>query len=139
MKEHFLRFFFKDITIDQLNAYATRYAPEIDKILRPEAMQKLQWHKNQKHTIYIVSASVENWVRPWAEKNKIDLLATQLSTTGKTIDKVFGSENCYGQEKVNRIQQELGNLDGYEIYAYGDSGGDKAILALAQHKFYRCF
>ncbi len=33
----------------------------------------------------------------------------------------------------------LGSLDNYEIYAYGDSAGDKDLLEIADHLFYRSF
>jgi phosphoserine phosphatase len=51
----------------------------------------------------------------------------------------FDGHNCYGQEKVRRIQAAL-DLAHYEhIYAYGDSSGDKPMLALADEAFYKPF
>jgi phosphatidylglycerophosphatase C len=47
--------------------------------------------------------------------------------------------NCHGQEKVRRIKESF-PLDQYqEIYAYGDTSGDKPMLDLATHRFYKPF
>ena len=48
-------------------------------------------------------------------------------------------DNCHGQEKVRRIKEAY-PLDQYrEIYAYGDTGGDRPMLGLATHSFYKPF
>jgi hypothetical protein len=47
--------------------------------------------------------------------------------------------NCYGQEKVTRICAELDLSEYNSIYAYGDSSGDKPMLALADKAFYKPF
>ena len=47
--------------------------------------------------------------------------------------------NCNGQEKVNRIcaKYDLANL--IDSYGYGNSNGDKPMLALVNHKYYKYF
>ncbi|GAG97863.1 unnamed protein product, partial [marine sediment metagenome] len=47
--------------------------------------------------------------------------------------------NCYGIEKVNRVQETY-TLSQYEyIYAYGDSHGDKEMLSIANERYYKNF
>ena len=48
-------------------------------------------------------------------------------------------DNCYGIEKVNRIKEEY-DLDEFKnIYVYGNSKGDREMLNLGTHKFYKYF
>ena len=44
---------------------------------------------------------------------------------------VSSRDNCYGQEKVNRFLQVEPDRKSYVLYAYGDSSGDKEMIALA--------
>ena len=50
--------------------------------------------------------------------------------------------NCYGEQKVLRLNSWLAerfgaDLDGVELYAYGDTRGDLPLLRMAQHAWYR--
>ena len=45
----------------------------------------------------------------------------------------FSTANCYGQEKVNRFLAEFPDRSEYVLYAYGDSAGDKELLALSDY------
>jgi phosphoserine phosphatase len=47
--------------------------------------------------------------------------------------------NCRGAEKLSRLKELLGGWDGYQIYAYGNSAGDREMLQAADFPFYRCF
>jgi phosphoserine phosphatase len=51
----------------------------------------------------------------------------------------FATPNCNGQEKVNRIKEYLNPEDYNPIFAYGNSSGDKPMLDMADHGFYRHF
>jgi hypothetical protein len=86
----------------------------IDKILRPKAIEKINWHKNQGHKVVIVSASIDCWLRPWCEKNGLELIATKLEIKDDIVTGKLLSKNCYGVEKVNRIK-ELYDLEIFEF------------------------
>ena len=111
----------------------------IPTIIRKEALEKIQELKKCGDDIKIVTASAIDWVQPWAEAHGIQVIGTELETKdGKITGKISG-KNCYGQEKVDKINKCL-TLDRYEeILAYGDSRGDRELLDMAQRKFYRCF
>lgn len=139
-KQKMLSYFFKGYKETDFQQVANEYAlNHIDKILRPKAMEKIKWHKKQGHKIVVVSASIDSWIRPWCEKNGLELLATQLEIKDKIITGNLLTKNCYGIEKVNRIQEtyDLSHFD--YIYAYGDSLGDKEMLELSDEKFYKPF
>jgi phosphatidylglycerophosphatase C len=110
-------------------------------LLRQEALQCMEWHKQQGHRCVAISASLELYVRPWAEKAGFDdVIATQLETLpdGRISGRLAGA-NCYGAEKVRRLQALLGTTDGYTLYAYGDSRGDRELLSSADYAYFRQF
>lgn len=139
-KQKMLSYFFKDYTKDNFKKVTQEYSlKHIDKITRPKAIEKLHWHKLQGHKIVVVSASIDCWLRPWCEKNDLELLATTLEIKNDKISGYFLSRNCYGIEKLNRIK-ELYDLNDFEyVYAYGDSVGDKQMLEIADEKYYKPF
>lgn len=116
--------------------YAERVLPGL---LRQEALQRLHWHKQRSHRCVVISASLDIYVRPWAIKAGFDdVLATRLEAQGdrRVTGKLSGA-NCYGIEKVRRLEALLGAREGYILYAYGDSRGDRELLESADYAYYR--
>jgi HAD superfamily phosphoserine phosphatase-like hydrolase len=79
------------------------------------------------------------WVKPFANQLGVDCLATKLEFSQGVFSGRFNSPNCYGEEKVIRLKQLLGELDNFYIYTYGDSKGDREILSISNEKFYKYF
>jgi HAD superfamily hydrolase (TIGR01490 family) len=139
-KEKLFKALFKGVLIADFNAICINFTSKIQEMVNPDAIDKIKWHSKRGHEIVIISASVENWIIPWATQIGIDkVLATQIEVVDGLITGKFLSKNCHGPEKVNRLLQHFPNRNSYELYAYGDSNGDKDLLLLADHKFYRCF
>lgn len=139
-KQIMLSWYFKGLSKEEFFKVASEYSlNHIDKIVRPQAMKKIQWHKDKEHKVVVVSASVECWLRPWCDKNGLDLIGTQLEIKDNRVTGKLLSKNCYGKEKANRIRERY-DLNSFDfIYAYGDSRGDKEMLELAQEKYYKYF
>jgi phosphatidylglycerophosphatase C len=139
-KQWMLSYFFKGMKEQQFLKKAEDYSlKHIDKILRPKAMEKIAWHKDQGHKVVIVSASIEFWLKPWCDKNGLGVIATKIEIQGGIVTGKLLTKNCYGIEKSNRVQEAY-NLSEYEhIYAYGDTHGDKELLELADESFYKPF
>lgn len=139
-KEVVLRYFFKGCKEEEFKKVANEYSlNHIKTILRQKAMEKINWHKENGHKVVIVSASIDCWLRSWCEKNSLELLATKLEIKDGKITGKLKSLNCFGAEKVNRIKESY-DLEKFDyIYAYGDSRGDKEMLALANESFYKPF
>jgi len=139
-KEIMLSYFFKGVSEQQFKKLATEYSlNHIDKIVRPKAMKKIKWHKSQGHKVVIVSASIECWLKPWCDKNSLELIATRLEIRDSLVRGKLLTKNCYGIEKVNRVKEAY-NLNDYDyIYAYGDSRGDRELLEVADERFYKPF
>lgn len=132
--------FLRGMNIDALQEKATQFAlQELPHLLRNEAMQRLAWHKKQGHRCVVISASLELYVHPWAIKAGFDdVIASHLETqTDGRISGNLAGKNCYGSEKIRRLETLLGPISAYALYAYGDSRGDKELLAAADHAYYR--
>ena len=89
--------------------------------------------------IVVVSASAESWIKKWSDSVSASLLASQLEVKGNRITGNIAGRNCNGEEKAIRIKSayDLSQYD--EIYGYGDSKGDKAMLGLATKSVYKPF
>jgi HAD superfamily hydrolase (TIGR01490 family) len=108
-------------------------------MLRTSAIEKIKQHQAQGHRVILITASAREWVQPWCNKMKMEIISTEVEIINQTLSGKLATENCYGQEKVNRLKALLNPGDYSTIYAYGDSSGDKEMLALAQHPHYKPF
>jgi phosphatidylglycerophosphatase C len=100
--------------------------------LRPDVRGRVDWHREQGHALVLVSASPELYVAPIGRRLGFDaVLATRLEVgaDGRLTGRILGA-NCRGPEKVVRLREWGG--DALTVaYAYGDSAGDREMLALA--------
>lgn len=137
-KEGLLRRFFGGEHIETLRKWGHEFAYKgLPFLLRPEAMERYYWHKQQGHRCIIVSASVDIYLSPWAYSVGFqDVLSSRLAVTPDNIatGKLEGL-NCWGPEKVRRLEGLLGPKSGYTLYAYGDSRGDREMLSIADHAY----
>lgn len=88
---------------------------------------------------YIVSASLDIWVKPFAEKFDMTLLATKAEFKDDIFTGKFIGKNCNKDEKVCRIEAELGDKKFDKIIAFGDTSGDKPMFKFANESHYRFF
>ncbi len=139
-KMRMLSHYFKGYDAQKFRELGRSYAlTQIDTILRKEAKDRLDYHKQQGDRIIVVSASLTCWLEPWCQKEEIELLSTQMEIDQGKLTGRFATPNCHDQEKVNRIRAHLDPSDYAEIYAYGDSSGDTQMLEMATHAYYRRF
>jgi phosphatidylglycerophosphatase C len=139
-KQRVLTRFFAGMQIGSLLDKAAEFAEQkLPGLIRSEALRRFAWHKEQGHRCMVISASLELYVQPWALKMGFDdVLASRLETLadGSVTGNLWG-ENCFGSEKVRRLEAILGARNGYILYAYGDSRGDKELLSIADYAYYR--
>ena len=138
-KERVFAHFFKNRSVASLDSIAEEYFRVLGvKKLRQSGVAKINEHLALGHTVAIVSASAF-WVKPFAEYFGLIFISTVLEVkNGRYTGRIAGS-NCKGLEKVNRVREVFDVSTYQEIYAYGDTGGDTEMLALATKKFYRTF
>lgn len=87
----------------------------------------------------IVSASLDIWVKPFADKFKIKLLSTEAEFVNGIFTGNFATKNCNGEEKVNRIKKEIEGKKFDKIIAFGDTSGDKPMLEFAHESHFKFF
>ena len=139
-KEAALKYFFAGVPIEVFNEKCEIFSKKvIPKLVKKSALEAIKNHQKQNDRIIVISASAENWLTHWCTFNNLELIATRLEIKdGKLTGKLSGM-NCYGDEKECRLKSYLDVQQFDEIHVYGDSSGDKAILNLATHPFYRHF
>jgi phosphatidylglycerophosphatase C len=81
-----------------------------------------------------VSASLRAYLDEVARRLGVDaLLCTELEVDddGRCTGRMKGG-NCRGPAKATRLRAYLGDRE-VTLWAYGDSAGDREMLALADH------
>jgi HAD superfamily hydrolase (TIGR01490 family) len=143
LKEAVLTAVLGEMTVDYYEHLAVGFAAGgLPRLVRPAALSRLRWHQAMGHRIVIATASLEAYVRPWAVQQGVavaDVLGTRLEVKAGRLTGRIEGRNCYGAEKVARLEVLVADLHSSNIYAYGDSRGDRELLALARHAAYRPF
>ena len=139
-KEKILQFFFKNTSVADFKSYAERFSKErLPALIRPKALDEIKKLQQNGCIIVVVSASPENWICDWTHQNNVKLIASRLEVVdGMITGKIIG-KNCHGEEKVKRIIEMYTLSDYDEIFAYGDSNGDRPMLKIAHTGHYRPF
>ena len=141
LKESIFSFFYKGTSLKQFNEWGHLFVSEIRKSIRPKALAAINEHLSKGDEVVIVSASIENCIKPWAhEVGCRKVIATQVETDEKGfLTGRFSSPNCYGAEKVNRFKSAYPHRDSFVLWAYGDSRGDKELIEYADKGWYNKF
>lgn len=109
------------------------------EIIRENALDFIRNIDRNQTESYIVSASLDIWVKPFAEKFKMNLLATQAEFKDDIFTGNFIGKNCNGPEKVNRIKEAVQGKKFDKTIAFGDTLGDREMLAWADESQYEFF
>lgn len=140
-KQEMLYHFFAQKGYDFFTEQCNLYKERINKIVQKKALDKIKWHQEKGHQVVIISASIEDWIKPWAKELGIEqVYGTRLEVDEENrITGRLASRNCHGEEKVNRLLEAYPNREEYTLYVYGDSNGDKELLKMADFPFYKTF
>ena len=112
---------------------------ELPGLIRPAALKEIDRLQALGFEIVVISASAENWIRKWSRALSLTLISTRLEVKNGLITGKIEGRNCHGEQKVARIREKWDLEEFEEIYVYGDSPGDKPMLALATKSFYKPF
>ena len=128
-KQRVFSWFFKGMTIETFDALCQDFARTHRHLLRPDTVRILEQALTERAEVLIVSASIDNWVQPFFPS--VTILGTQVEVIDGRLTGRFLTPNCYGQEKVRRILALHPDRSAYHLTAYGDSRGDRELLAFA--------
>ena len=141
MKAVAVRAAFRGRSADDIEALGVTFANEIYAgWLRSDTPQRLAWHQSQGHQVVLVSASLGPYLRPLGRLLGVDgVLCTDavVDADGRYSGELAGA-NCRGPEKARLLREWLRQrgIDNAELWAYGDSVGDRELLSLAHHHVY---
>ena len=128
-KQRLFSWFFRGMPIETFDTLCQSFASTHRHLLRPETVRLLQQALSEGSEVLVVSASIDNWVQPFFPA--VTVLGTQIEVIDGRLSGRFLTPNCYGQEKVRRILALHPDRSAYRLTAYGDSRGDRELLAFA--------
>jgi phosphatidylglycerophosphatase C len=139
-KERMLSYFFKGMDLKSFQLGCDQFIDNaLPAMIRPGALEEIKRLKAEGFEVVVVSASPVNWIKKWTDAAGLGLIATRLQAVNGALTGYIDGINNNAEEKAVRIKAEY-DLSKYdEIYCYGDSSGDKAMLALGTKIFYKPF
>ncbi len=139
-KEAVLQHFLCGEDLGRFNSRCQDFCRDVlPDLIRPEALEAIARYKDPHTIVAVVSASAENWIQPWCNQYGLLCIATQLDVVSNKITGNLCGKNCYGPEKVKRIEKEFSLDNFHEVIAYGDSVGDREMLKMAHTTYYKPF
>lgn len=141
IKQAAVREFLRGVPRKQLEAEAGEFAERSSRsLLRPDAVAAWKRWRGEPVRLVIVTASPDLIVAPFARELGADaLLGTELAFDPEgRVTGDFATPNCRGPEKVVRLNAAFGP-DLEVKAAYGDTSGDREMLAMAETAGYQVF
>ena len=108
-------------------------------IIRSTALEFIAKIDHSKTKSLLVTASLDIWVKPFAEKLQMELLATTAEFKDGVFTGAFIGKNCNGDEKVCRIKEAVHGKKFDKTIAFGDTPADRPMLNWADESHYRFF
>ncbi|WP_297984192.1 HAD-IB family hydrolase [uncultured Chryseobacterium sp.] len=140
VKKSFIASILKGERQERIEQKAQQFFEEnYPKIFRKNALDFIENIDSEKTESFIVSASLDIWVKPFANKFNMTLLATQAEFKNGIYTGNFIGKNCNGQEKVNRIVKAIEGKKYDKTIAFGDTDGDKPMLSWANESYFEFF
>jgi phosphatidylglycerophosphatase C len=133
MKEVVLGRLLRGLDAEAVDEVAERYAEHLlRRRVRPEMRVVIDRHRTQGHVLVLVSASLEAYLSHVGRELGFDaVLATRLEVgEGGLLTGRLSGGNVRGDEKARLLRAWLGG-DACVLHVYGDSSGDRAMLAMA--------
>lgn len=127
----------RDRHADDIATQAAGFSREVlPDVVRPKMLEQIRWHLQQRHTVVIVSGSLDLYLRSWCETLGLDMICNRLESRDGRLTGRYADGDC-GPNKVERIRARYDLSRYVRIHAYGDSSEDRPMLALAHERWYR--
>lgn len=141
---------------DELRTLGAEFAVEImANRMNHGVLERLHEHLGADHEVILVSASLVYYLDPIAEELGLDaVIAVEPTVVGGVLDGTLLRPNVRAEQKAIRLREWLENTDvaptagdvpdrpatprkgTVELWAYGNSSGDLALLDEADHGFW---
>ena len=140
VKKSFISSVLKGESQEKIQQKAQQFFNEnYPKIIRENTLEFIQNIDRENTESYIVTASLDIWVQPFATHLGMHLIATEARFEGGVYSGNFKTKNCTSEEKVKRIKKAIEDKKFDKIIAFGDSEGDREMLEWADESYYQFF
>lgn len=120
-----------------VRAAGEHYAREcLPRFVRPQALERIQWHKARGDRVVVVSCSLDVYLAAWCRMHGLELICNELEAKGGRLTGRL-REGDRGPFKSQLILDRYRLGEYADVYAYGDTHEDESMLDLANRRFYR--
>jgi HAD superfamily hydrolase (TIGR01490 family) len=140
VKKSFVGSILKGQTQDKIEKKAQQFFEHnYPKIVRENALDFINNIDRNNTQSLLVTASLDIWAQPFADAFQMQLVSTRAEFKNGIFTGNFIGKNCNGNEKLERIKEEINNKKYDKIIAFGDTSGDKPMLKWANEGHYQFF
>ena len=131
-----IRVAFAGSQVSAVRSAGLKYATDVlPGVVRPVALERLDWHRQRGDEIVVVSASLDVYLRPWCETQGVQCVCNMLEESDGVLTGRF-LDGDRGVGKAARVRQQFPG-ERYDIaFAYGDTEEDREMLGLAHRRFF---
>ncbi|MCP3895651.1 MAG: HAD-IB family phosphatase [Bacteroides sp.] len=109
----------------------------LPKVIRPEALEWIKWHKGQGDVVVVVSGALDIYLTQWCRSQGVECICSTLEHRNGVLTGRYLGAQCVQSEKARQVGARFDIGSFAEVFAYGDTAEDKELLALASQKFYQ--
>ena len=133
-----VRFGYSGVAASAVAAFGRDFAQSyLPNVLRPEAMQRIAWHRAQGHKVVVVSGGLDAYLARWCDAQGLELICSSLQRRNGVLTGYYEGQQCVLAEKARRVRERYDLRAFPEVYAYGDTPEDRDLLGIATKKYYQ--
>jgi phosphatidylglycerophosphatase C len=135
LKQSLLRATLRGETRADLMATARAFVQDtLSRHCFADALAAVRRHREQKHFMVLMSASVDFYVPEFGRELGFDqVICTGAAWQGEIFDGTLTTPNRRGEEKVRCLRQLVAERRDEDVHAYGNSDSDIPHLRLVRH------
>jgi len=133
VKQRLFGYLYKGMPRMEFESYGRRFITKISACLNQDVVADLCRRLKSGDTVYVVSASLKEWIEPWAMTvGRIRVIATEASIDfTDRLDGRFRGANCRGVEKLRRLRLAEPNMEQCYLTVVTDNVSDVPLMEVA--------
>ena len=136
IKTNVIREIFAGYPTERFLHDAETYAGSLHNKFRKDTLDHIADHKARGHDLVMVTASLASYTRPIGLLLGFDhVIGVELEAKAEVLTGEIVGNNVRGTEKARLFKEWLGEEEA-EIWGYGNSRGDREMLAMADHSIW---
>jgi phosphatidylglycerophosphatase C len=101
-----VRFGYSGVAASAVAAFGRDFAQSyLPNVLRPEAMQRIAWHRAQGHKVVVVSGGLDAYLAPWCDAQGLELICSSLQRRNGVLTGYYEGQQCVLAEKARRVRE----------------------------------